>query len=185
MTKEVKSIFLVTVTLFLYGISMLFSNGAVVFPYPLNPFIFIVVAIQFSIWHRQKALAWLIVLTALMSCLGSIIIWETLLPFHRLNSFVETIWLDVFKLLYLIGIVAWGIFTAIQQKSFLYSSLTIAGLISLILGEINENQYLTIFGWLILMISTQIKKVSAPFQLLWLLLFILESTTFITVWLNQ
>ena len=62
MTKEVRVLFLTALTLSVYAVSIYLNQGALIFPFPLNELILLVVAIQFAFWHHNKRIPTLYIL---------------------------------------------------------------------------------------------------------------------------
>lgn len=185
MTKEVKSLFLVSITLILYSVSIFISSGSIIFPFPLNPFIFLAITIQFAIWHSKAKMPWMIILfVAIAACLSSIIVWEIILPSAQLNSFVSSAWIDFFKIAQGIGILTWGISIARKQDHLKYSFLTVIGLSLVIIGHFQGFNVVELLGLGLITLSTHLNKVYSPFHLLWLLLFVLKLSHVLSLLLN-
>ena len=53
MTREARTLFVGTLTLLVYSISIYVSQGSFIFPFPLNEFIFLAIAVQFFLWNRN------------------------------------------------------------------------------------------------------------------------------------
>ncbi len=185
MTKEIKSIFLVGVTLLLYGVSILISNGAFLFPYPLNPFIFLVISSQFVLWHPKKPIAWIIFFSATMHSLSSMVLWEIILPQHRLTTFVDSPWIDLFQIFYGIGIICWGLLTIRNQKKTLIRLITFIGYLLFTYAELQQFNFISLASVSLVFIMTLLSKSSSPFHLMWLLLAMLKFTTVFTLIANN
>lgn len=181
MSKEARSIFLVVLTLVFYAVSIaLKPGGSLVFPFPLNPFFFFAVAVYFIFLHyKQVSISILIGLCSLFGILSSQVLWEILLRAESFESFLNYPWIYWFHLLYGISIAAWAILTALKQKDLLARIITILGTIAFSVGYVIGEDALIIIGFGAISFSTFYKRSYPPFDLLWLLLFILESTKWI------
>ncbi|MBL4862049.1 MAG: hypothetical protein JKY09_03410 [Crocinitomicaceae bacterium] len=181
MSKEVRSLFLVALTLTIYATSIFLKDGGFVFPYPLNSFIFFLIAVQFAYWHQKKRpLIALICATAIFGILSNPVFWEVVLSIETMGSFLNYPWIHWFNLLYILGIIAWGIMTLMKQNELLGLLLTGIGVLILGIGNFYDLRFLLPIGYAIITLSVLLKPVHQPFHLLWVLLLILEATEWIT-----
>lgn len=182
MSKEARSIFLVVLTLVFYAVSIaLQSGGTLVFPFPLNPFFFFAVAAYFIYLHRkQKAISIIIGASALFGVLSSKVLWEILLSVESMESFLNFPWIYWFQLLYGVALLTWAAFTLIKQNDTLAKIITLLGMVMFSIGYVSGQDGALLVGLGLITFSALYEAVYHPFQMLWLLLFILESTK----WLN-
>jgi len=106
MKRELKTIFLVVLTLLMYGFSIFFDKGSFILPFPIFDFIVLVIAIQFAIWNWRDILSfrkwyfyiYFLALTIKLST--NQILWSVILDDKQLRIFNESMTLDLLKLSY-------------------------------------------------------------------------------------
>lgn len=185
MSKEVRSIYLVVLTLLVYAGSIYFDKGTILFPFPLNEALFLAVSLQFIYWNKKLKFISLIILgTSLFGFLGNQIYWSMLLSNESMLQFSEALWMDVFKLLFGLGIITWAIYTSTKQKNKLNHLLTTFFLGAFITGFILESNLLILISYSIQFLSIIYKPAIRPYDYLWVLLFILEGSAWISFALN-
>ena len=186
MSREARSIFLVVLTFVIYATTeKLKENGAFIFPFPLNPFFFAAVAFYFSYLHRNKREALIIVMpVAVFGVLSSKIFWEVILSIDQLGSFLNYPWIYWFHLFYGIAITIWGAYVVFKQNDSLARLLSAIGVLLFAVGYAIGNELLVLSGFGFLAVTTLAKPVLYPFNLLWVLLFLLEGTKWINYLLH-
>lgn len=186
MTKEVRLLFLATLTLTFYAISIYLTQGSIIFPFPLNGIILLIISIQFAYWHwRNKIPALFILGISIFGFLGSEVYWSFILEDQKMYQFSSLPVTDIFNLLSALCIIGFGVYTFLAQKK------TISRLCSIffIILYISSITYLPpiymFYGFIFMAISILIHPVHKPFHLFWILLLILETTKFLTIVLNN
>lgn len=188
MTKESRLLFLTGLTLFLFAGIGYFTNGSLIFPFPLNPFIFFIVVFQFTWWHYKRGLPiFLFLFTALTGVLSQPFFWEVVISLDSLQEFSKIpvmVWLQFFNA---VGLVASAIYLLNRQKSHFTSLITTAGILLYAFGFLYDytassviNVTFELVGFGLIALSVLIRPTYQPFHLLWILLFILE----ISEWLS-
>lgn len=188
MSKERRLITIVTLTLVIFAASIYLQQGAFVFPLPINPFIILIVALQFTWWNKNQLFpALLLIFIGLSSLLGTEVFWSFFISDESMLLFSESITTDLFSLSALLGLVILSIAGAIRQKhiiTWLFSLLFIALIILSQLFYDPSNNLGIIFSMAAMAsasISVIYKPVYQPLHLFWILLFILECTKFISI----
>jgi len=188
MNKDVKTLFLVALTLIIYALSIFISSGAFVFPFPLNPFIFFVIALLFVYRHWKKrkvrGVAILVLFIGLFGILSSSVLWELLFSMESIENLFTQDRAKWLKVIYGILIFVWGSITLLKQHKIVPTLATVIGLTLFILGFFGIYDPYTIFimlGYGFFVVSNFIKPVFRPFHLLWILLLILEVSEWITL----
>lgn len=177
MSKETRSVFLVVLTLVIYATSIAIKTGSFVFPFPLNPFFFAAIAFFFAFLNWKKRFHAIIVFaTGLMAILSSPVTWEVLISLEQQETFYKYPWFYWFTLLYAAGIAIWGIVEAIRHQEFLAKVMTLVGAGLAVGGLAIGNDAFLLSGFGLLTISGLSYPQFYPFNLLWLLLFLLECT---------
>lgn len=178
MTREVKSIFLVMLTLIVYATSIFVKDGnTFVFPFPLNPFIFFIVAVQFGYWHRtMKTMFFATVLTAMFGVLSSEVFWEIVLSVEKLEVFYTYPWIYWFYLLQGVGLISMGVVQAIQQKNKFAKVMSLVGIVLIAVAHTSGLEELTLIAFAFMTFTSFYERLPYPIHLLWLLLSLLECT---------
>jgi small-conductance mechanosensitive channel len=188
MTRESRLLYLTGLTLFLFAGWGYLSNGSFIFPFPLNPFIFLIVVFQFTWWHYKRGLPiFLFLFTALTGVLSQPFFWEVVLSLDSLQNFAKIpvmVWFEFFSA---VGLVASAIYLLNRQKSHFTSLITTAGILLYAFGFLYNytassviNVSFELAGFGLIALSVLIRPTYQPFHLLWILLFILE----ISEWLS-
>lgn len=185
MTRESRVIFLTTAMLFAYAAWALFENGGFIFPIPLNETIFVVVALIFFFINLDKKLMGIYaVITGILWLLTTQFFWSFIFGHQTMEFYQESLVTDYCYLGFSILLLIAGIYSGIQQKKWLGYIFLALFVVSLIGSVALNNSLLLLAAFGFMAISTQIYKAAAPFHLLWLLLFILKSTEWLSYILN-
>jgi hypothetical protein len=186
MTKEVRLLFLTALTLVFYAASIYFSQGALIFPFPLNELILLIVSIQISIWHYKKRIPTLYILgISLFAFLGNEVYWSFIIDDEKMYSFSSLPITDIFKLLSAICIVGFSLFFVLAQKKILSRICSIIFIVFFIASITYLPSYLLFYGLVFMVLGTLIQPVHKPFHLIWILLLLLESTKYLTLVINN
>ncbi len=186
MTKETRLIFLSVLTVLFYALSIYLSQGAFIFPFPLNEAILFIIALQFGYWNRKKIkLSLLIIAVGLFSFLGNEVYWSFVLSDQQMYQFSESIATDIFKLIAAFALLVFGFLTLTTQTKKIAQLCTLI-FILVFMGSISylSPSYL-FYGLCFMATSVIISPVLKPFHLIWILLFFLESTKFLTIVINN
>ena len=183
MTKEVKIVVLAVLTLVMYATSIFLKDGgAFVFPFPLNPFVFFVVAAQIAFWNKQyKAIATLTFATGLFGILASEVFWEIVLSIDQQINFYDQPWFYWFGLLNVLGFLMLIGLQIKYQEDLLIRLLTSMGGIGLGIGQLFGIEIYTLAGLIVLVFASFYKPISYPIQYIWVLFLFLESTRWATI----
>jgi hypothetical protein len=188
MNRDVKTLFLVALTLILYALSIFISSGVFVFPYPINPFIFFVIALLFAYRHgkkrKKRGMAILVILVGLFGILSSGVLWDLLLSIESIENLFAHDKAQWLKIIYGILIFIWGSSTLFMRRKAFPTLVTVIGLVLFCLGFFGIYDPYDIFiilAYTFIVLSNYIKPVLRPFHLLWILLLILEVSEWITL----
>ena len=191
MKKENRLIFITSLTLLSYALIILFDKGVLLFPFPLNEIIILIVASQFAYWNlkKHKIVSLILVTIGLLSSLSNEYYWSIILNFENMVEFSNTIITDVFELLKSISIIILSIIFGRKQKNNLNYILSILFCFTFIIGIIiSDYLYSSIiicFSYLIMIFSIKIKSVFKPVNVFWILLLILESTKLLSISISK
>ena len=191
MTKEVRLLFIISLTLLIYALCIFFDKDAFLFPFPLNQFIVLIVSAQFTFWNfkKYKLASILMLIIGLFSTLGNEFYWSIFLNPENMTLFSNTIITDFFQLLSGIITIALGILFLSKQNraiNYLLSSFFCFTFISaLIISTTLFSSLLFSISYLILALSVRIKPVFKPIHTFWILLLTLEASKFISILFNK
>ena len=123
MTKEGRVVALISMTVFLYGLSTLFKTGSLVFPFPLNElfFLFGCVLINISSISKEKTKVVLPLAAAIFGLFSQEFYWSQVLLPEQMEVFSNSLLKDVFQILHYISIVLWSTLI-IRNSNIKYSN---------------------------------------------------------------
>ena len=183
MKREERAVFLVLLTLISYAAIMYFDKGAFIFPFPLNEVIFLIIALQFSVWqwnnHRIQLI--IILVAALFGLISTQFFWSFLLDAKSMEEIVNSVTLDILKISYYFFIGLWAFYyivgSAIKSRYYFAFGFIAAECLLIsspsLLFEMLIFTSLASFGWKY--------KIYTPIHLLWVLLAVLQLLKFMTI----
>ena len=178
MTREGKTVTLAGLTISMYALTGIFQYHTVIFPFPLNEIIFLIVAISFCPIHFKVKpyTSVLVIIVGVLAIFSNEFYWQLFLNSAEMTKLSEGVITDLFKIAYHLGLVLWMIVTAAENKSTTIRALAIIP-ICLLLAGLLFNQPLIEYSSILLIFIYSIFHVKhSPSLYLWVLLFILEST---------
>jgi hypothetical protein len=186
MSKEAKTVFLAILTLVIYASTIAIqTGGSFVFPFPLNPFFFAAAAVYIAILNKeQRFLSITLTITALMAALSSPVTWEIVFSIESQETFYQYPWFYWFYFLYTVSIGVWGCFEILKYKKIIAKLAAIVGLSLSVSGLLFGYDIMIFSGFGLMMITGFSFPRFRPYNLLWMLLFVLESTKWINYLLN-
>lgn len=182
MTKEGKTVTIACLTVIFFAVYQYLISGTLVFPFPLNEFIFLIVALSFIPLHFKTS-PYTVILTVLVGVLNVLhaqFFHEMILGWKDMQTLSESAVIDFLKVVYYIGLITWMIFTTQENKSLKIKIGVVVPIIILMLGAVHETTNGSLLlefsslGILFIYSLTQIKR--SKMHYLWILLFILEFT---------
>lgn len=182
MTREERAVAIAGLTFFMFALSIYTSDGSFVFPFPLNEFAVFVVAFLFMVWNSRKgSLPYLFFFSALAGVLGSPVFWETVLSVTEFEHFLDYTIIDWSRLsAALFLVVAMFVFLSAYKKWYLKGLIAIAiGLYTY--GFVFDLLNYMLVAFLLLTVIGVIRPIRKPFQLMWVLYFVLLSMKWLTV----
>jgi len=187
MTREVRTLFFGILTLVVYAVSIFATQGALIFPFPLNEFVFLAIAFSFlaNNWREKKWIGLLPVVAGICGVLSTQFFWTFVYDPLEMMDFMKGLTTDYFLLAFFVLIFAGGIATIIKQRKGVAIILSGTFLWVFILGVYYNHPLLLMLAYACMVASTQIKKVFEPFHLLWILLFALKLMEWLTFLLNS
>lgn len=185
MTREGKTVTLASLTVLLYGLSSFIQLKQVIFPFPLNEIIFLIVSVIFVKYHfnTYPKTVLLILGVGLMNVLSYEFYWNIFLSNEQMLKFSKSSASDVFKLVYYIGLIAWINVSFVLFEENLKKYFALIPITLLLVGTILSDQLSNFYSHFIIFLSiasvfallfSKIKQY--PLLYLWVLLFVLEAT---------
>ncbi len=185
MNREVRVIFLALLTLSVYAVTMLIDKETLIFPFPLNQFLFLAVCLQFAYWNRKQAgIAIGTVLTALFWTASSQVTWTLVLPLDKVAELVQSDILEWFLLGFYIMLATGLIIWTFRSQNVLFGALFALAFVSLTIGAITPYALFIPLALSFATVAALSKPVYRPYHLLWMFLLILETTEWLTVLIN-
>lgn len=186
MTREARAIVISVLTFCLLSIIFYFDKGAIIFPFPLNDILIGVIALTFAFWNRKHLSSSIFVaFIGFMFLCRNQFIWVGIFSHEKVAYLISHGWLDLFKFFASLGVLTAGILTALKQKKTLTSILNGAFILLYSFGFLQNNLHYILLSLVVIVVSTQIKKVYVPFQLLWVLLLTLYGMEWLTRMVNN
>lgn len=178
MTREARAIFLATLTLIVYTVSIFITDGSFIFPFPLNEFIFLAVSAQFFWWNRKgnKWAGILAISAGISAVLSTQFFWTFVYNTERMGTFMEGLTTDYFLIGFYVLVLLGGIATMIRQKKGIAPLFSAFFVLAFVSGVFLNNALLLLLAYGFMVVSTQLLKAFSPYHLLWGLLFILKLT---------
>jgi hypothetical protein len=183
MKREERVVFLALLTLISYATIMYIEKGAFIFPFPLNEVIFLIIALQFSVWqwknHRLQLI--IILISAIFGLISTQFFWSLLLDAKSMEGLVNSVTLDILRISYYFFIGLWAFYfivgSSIKSRyyvafGFIAAECFIIASPSLLFETLLFTTLAT-FG--------AIYKINNPIHLLWVLLASLQVLKFITI----
>ena len=187
MTREVRALFLSILTLIVYAVSIFISSGALIFPFPLNEFIFLAVSLQFLWWNRTEG-KWIGIYASfagICAVLSTQFFWSFIYGHETMEFLMDSLITDLFLLGFYILVFIAGILTIVRQRTTTALFLGTCFAAAFIAGVAMNNPVLLLIAFALMVVSTQITKAFAPYHLLWILLFLLKTTEWLTFMINN
>lgn len=106
MYREKRAVSLVILTLLVYATNIFLDYNSFVLPFPIFDFILTILAIQFAIWNIKDIITlrkwyFIIYLISLsFKLLANPIFWGFFLDEIEMESFLQTAWIEIFKIVF-------------------------------------------------------------------------------------
>jgi hypothetical protein len=171
MSKEQRAVFIGILITLVYALTMWIEKGVFLYPFPLNEFIFFVVAALFIRlnYSKNSTISLIAGITALFYLLSSPFFWGFFFDEIKLDIFLEAGIYDLLKFLHSTSVIFWMIFTlnGIQgKKRYLYYAILAP---VFVLSLFVLPQELGLLGILSAAIISLIYGLKKPFDSLWVL----------------
>ncbi|MCR9174118.1 MAG: hypothetical protein NXI10_16585 [bacterium] len=183
MNREERAVALAGLTFFMFGLSILLSDGSFVVPFPLNEFALLVVSFLFMIWHPKKgALPYLYFGSALAGVLGSLVFWETVMSMPDLAAFYEdyTV-IDLARLTQAVLLVVTMIIFFGSYREWYFKMFVVAAVALYGYGFVVFHPNFMLLSFIVLMVLNILKPTRKPFYLMWVLYFLLFGMQWVSV----
>ena len=184
MTREVRSVFLAILTLLVYTGMLLIDYEVILFPFPLNETVFLIVATQFAFWNfkSNKLQYSLILATSLLGFISAPFVWSFISDLAILQLVSDSALLDVLKLANLIVFITWlSVFiikSKVKYKFYYY--FTILGF--LLISVYAANGVLETIAFSVIAFYATYYKPHPPIYLLWILYAFLQLMKTVTLY---
>lgn len=184
MTREGRSVFLAILTLLVYAGILFIENGKILFPFPLNELIFLIITIQFTIWNwkKYKLVLSFILLAALCNLVSTTFFWSFFINTLEMQSLWRTTTPDLLKIsfyLFISAALAISILQSSQKNKNSYFFIFQGALITSVLLS---NQIAETITFTAISVFAVAKKLNSPIHLLWVLLAVLQIMKMLTLY---
>ncbi|GEM_PF-2028561 len=178
MTKEGKTVTIASLTVVFFAVYQFLLSGTLVFPFPLNEFIFLIVVLSFVPLHfkTHPSTVILTVIVGVLNMLHAQFFHEMILGWKDMQTLSESVVTDFLKVAYYIGLIAWMIFTTQENKSLKIKIGVVLPIFILLFGVINDSLIIEFSSLTFLFIYSLTQVKHSKIHFLWILLFILEFT---------
>lgn len=185
MTREERSVSLAILTLIVYSVFMYLEKGALLFPYPLNEAIFLIISFQFFWWNRQKP-GYLYLLPfagAIINMLSTQFFWSLWFDSVQMEKLTQGPVLDMLKLIYFLVLGSWALVSvrSINGTTILHGILT--GVLFL-LPVVFPNPLTELIPLIIMAFYATRHKNQNTNHLLWILLCALQTMKVAMIYLS-
>lgn len=185
MKPEGRLLFLTALVYIMYAAMGFFTQGILLFPFPLNEIVLFIVCIPLVYWTRQeKANALHIGLIGLFALLGSIIFWEVLLSPAQLFEFSQTGWSDLFLFLHYVLIALLMFRTLLAEKETPMRIACILAILGIASALILSFGLLLLPAYLLLLFVVSLRPVLGKIQILWGFLVLFEVVKVVSLLIN-
>ncbi|MBM3186424.1 MAG: hypothetical protein FJZ67_08980 [Bacteroidetes bacterium] len=122
MYRERRTISLVILTLFIYASNIYFEFNSFVLPFPIFDLILIVIALQFAFWNRKDLITYrkwyfyIYFLALAFKLLMNPILWGFFLDEISMENFLDSTYLEYFKIFYTLLSIAVFICWSVVEK---------------------------------------------------------------------
>ena len=183
MNREERAVALAILTLIVYAGFLFYDTGAILFPFPLNELIVLIVSIQFLIWNWKSKRTLLILLTiaSIFNFISTQFFWSFFLRPEQMELLVSGIKLDMLKICYYIFIslgLGFYFLTSSSKNKLLFFGITLLPILLSMFMSISIFETISFFS--ISLIGFKY-KINSPIHLLWLLIGTLQLMKFFTL----
>jgi hypothetical protein len=125
MFREKRTVVLVVLTLFIYALNVFLEHNYFVFPFPIFDFVLLIISLQFAIWNIKDLITfrkwhfYIYASSLILKLLTNPIFWGFFLNEIELETFLQTQWMDYFKIGFtLTSILVFFIWSFIEKLKF-------------------------------------------------------------------
>jgi hypothetical protein len=190
MIKEEKTIFVSVLTVLLLGFSNFLTTGKLLFTFPLNDYLLLLIGtyIAFFSYKKEKAIVLTLVLFFIINLLSQLYNYEFFLSQEQLSWLSNSIITDLFQLISYLLYMLIFLFMYLKSKNVNLLFCILLFIISILFVELLSLPVLSIIAFLgpLVWITFFINKIKKKFYFVYLLLFLhvfLLSTKFYTLYI--
>jgi len=185
MNREKRSVTLAILTLLVYASFLFYDTGAILFPFPLNELIVLIISIQFLIWnwHAKKSLLVILATASIFNLISTQFFWSFFMTSEQMEVLILGISLDLLKIAYyLFLVIGLGVYflTSTSKLNYLFFGVSLVPILLTMLTSIGLFE--TISFLLIALLGYKY-TINYPVHLLWLLIGTLQLMKFCTLYL--
>ena len=185
MNREERSVALAILTLVVYASFLFYDTGAILFPFPLNELIVLIISIQFLIWnwHAKKSLLAILVTASIFNLISTQFFWSFFMTNEQMEVFVSGITLDILKIFFYIFIsIGLGFYflTSSSKYKLPFFGFTLS---PILLTMLTSFSIFETISYILIALLGYKHKINYPIHLLWFLIGTLQLMKFCTLYL--
>lgn len=182
MTREGKTFLLLILTYVLYATSIFLSQGAFIFPFPLNGFALFVITLQLAWWNKDYTLnALAVALVGLSSLIGSPPFWEIWLNNESLLLFEESGFYTMMFQIHSILIIVYLILATRSSKDPMLIGVSFITAVGIIIGMLLASYLVFSLSFSIIGVSYLLKNNLKGLNWIWAFLAFFNLINFISL----
>ena len=172
MNREKRSVTLAILTLLVYASFLFYDTGAILFPFPLNELIVLIISIQFLIWnwHAKKSLLVILATASIFNLISTQFFWSFFMTSEQMEVLILGISLDLLKIAYyLFLVIGLGVYflTSSSKLKYLFFGIT---LLLILLTMFTSFGIFETISFLLIALCGYKYKINYPIHLLWFLI---------------
>lgn len=176
MNREERSVALAILTLVVYASFLFYETGTILFPFPLNELIVLIVSIQFLIWNwnTKRLLLFILTTASIFNLISTQFFWSFFMTNENMEVFVSGISLDLLKIGYYIFLcfgLGYYFLSSTSKLKYLFFGVS---LLPILLTMFTSLGIFETISFLLIALLGYKHKINYPIHLLWFLIGILQ-----------
>lgn len=181
MTRESKTLLLLSLTYLLYATSIFLSQGTFIFPFPLNGFALFVITLQLAWWHKNEPpYAFTVTLIGLSSLIASPPFWEIWLSNESLLHLEEINFYSIVYLIHLMLIIVYLFISLMQFKDAMLITISLIATTGIIIGFLLASYLVLSLSFLLIFSALVLKGKVTGLNWIWAFLLFFNVIDFIS-----
>ncbi len=172
MTREERSVTLAILTLIVYAGFLFYDTGSILFPFPLNELIVLIVSFQFLIWNwkSNRTIVSIITIASFFNFISTQFFWSFFMTNDQMEHLVAGVSLDFIKIAYYIFVcIGLGFYflKSSSKNKLLYFGITLFPILFTLFTSIGVFEAIS---FILVALLGYKYNINLPIHLLWLLI---------------